>query len=71
MYRLIGARKDLFNQNIVKLNPYQVLDVKGILKTKNLVYHLSVENILNREYEDIYGYSTMPMSINLGLSFRI
>jgi vitamin B12 transporter len=71
MYRLIGARKDLFNQKIVKLNPYQVLDVKGILKTKNVVYHLSVENIFNREYEDVYGYSTMPMSINLGLSFRI
>lgn len=62
--RWYSSREDLDqNNNQVKLNGFFVLDV-GIRKSweKDDV-GLQVKNLLDREYEELYGYSVLPFSI--------
>lgn len=58
-----SSREDKVGTNFVKLNGYEVLDL-GVKKTwdKDAV-GIEIKNILDREYENIYGYSTMPRSV--------
>lgn len=62
--RWFSSRKDIDeNGNIVKLNSFAVLDL-GIRKVweKDDV-GLVFKNVLDREYEELYGYSVLPISV--------
>lgn len=60
---IFSSREDKVGANFVKLAGYEVIDF-GVKKTweKDAV-GIEIKNILDREYENIYGYSTMPRSV--------
>lgn len=62
--RWFSSRKDIDeNGNVVKLNGFSVLDI-GIRKIwERDDVGLQFKNVLDREYEELYGYSVMPFSI--------
>jgi len=71
--RYFSARKDLDPEGkIVKLNPYEIYHLGLNYREENFNLGFLVQNILNREYEEMYGYSSMPRSyyINYSLSFN-
>jgi vitamin B12 transporter len=63
--RWFSSRKDFGSTGITKLNGYEVMDF-SIRKTweKDDVA-LQLKNVMNREYEEIYGFSVMPRSVFL------
>lgn len=64
--RWFSSRKDLE----AKLNPYEVFDF-GIVKTmqKNEIA-IQIKNMLDRQYEDIYGFGVLPRSIFSSFTHR-
>jgi vitamin B12 transporter len=62
--RWSSARKD-FDQsgNVVKLNGYHAFDLGFKYLFTKLELGLQVINILDRQYEELYGYSVMPRSV--------
>jgi vitamin B12 transporter len=61
--RWYSSRKDFGTTGITKLNGYEVTDI-SIRKTwAQDDVALQLKNILNREYEEIYGFNVMPRSI--------
>lgn len=69
--RLVDAREDIDEVgNRVKLNPYQVSSAGGIYRQGSSEISLTIENIFNREYEDIYATTVMPLSFWMNLNYR-
>ncbi len=60
--RWFGARKDEDSGNVTKLNPYEVVDLGVRANWGATEMNLQLQNILDREYEDIYGFSVQPRS---------
>ncbi len=61
--RWFSSRKDYGEVDIDKINGYEVVDF-GVRKTwERDDVGLQVKNILNREYENNYGFSTMPRAV--------
>lgn len=54
----------------VKLNGYEAFDFGMRYMFTSVDIGLQVLNILNREYEDLYGFSTMPRSIFVHTGIR-
>ena len=70
--RWFDARKDLdVNGQVVKLNPYETIDLRYIHKQGRDTWGMLVNNLFNREYEEIYGTSVMPLAVtfNFGRDF--
>src|SRR5690606_4592785 len=64
--RWFSARKDFQG----KLNGYEVLDA-GIRKSWDKDdASVQVKNILNREYEELYGFSVLPRSVFANYTHR-
>lgn len=69
--RLISSRVDVDELGKrVKLNPYQVSSVGGHWIRGPYELTLTVENVFDREYEDIYATTVMPLSFWSNLSYR-
>lgn len=77
-YKFVGARKDLFyNSNTfmneeVELGAYHLIDLYtdyAFLKGK-LKLFVDAKNILNQKYYEVYGYSPLPASVNVGANVR-
>ncbi len=79
----IGERSDLFfffdettfsfSSREVSLESYVLLNANisySFLKNSMETF-LSVGNILNTDYMEIYGFATRPVNFNLGLSFKL
>ncbi len=65
--RWFSSRRDFDG----RLNPYEVVDV-GV--RKNWDRHdlsLQIRNVLNREYEELYGFSVLPRSLFMGYGLRL
>lgn len=70
-FRQNNERQDLDESgSIVKLNGYETFNVGGLLKRKKQEYGIRVQNLTNRQYEDLYGYSVMPRSLFLHYGTR-
>jgi vitamin B12 transporter len=78
-FKAFDARKDSFfdltdfETKTVDLSDYQLLDVYceyKILKGK-LAFFIDAKNILNQEYYEVYGYSTLRFNANVGVSARL
>lgn len=70
--RFFSSRADLDPLgNEVKLNPFQVFDLGVHHKWSNQDLTIRLVNIFDREYEELYGYSVMPLSIfgSYGINF--
>lgn len=77
--KTFGERKDLlFNPDNfyaaeqVSLDEYTLLDVYGEYKmiSDRLTFFIDLRNILNQDYSEVYGYTTMGINLNTGLNFR-
>lgn len=62
--RWFGARKDIdLSEKIVKLNGFETVDLGGVYRWKTQEVSLQIQNLLDREYEEVYGFSVMPRSV--------
>ena len=77
-YKLTGYRKDLFYNSDtfmneeVDLEEYHLIDFYtdyAFLKGKLNVF-VDAKNLLNQKYYEVYGYSPLPTSVNVGASIR-
>jgi vitamin B12 transporter len=62
------GQKDL--NSVVKLNGYEAFDLGYRYFFSNIELGFQVLNLMNREYEELYGYSVMPRSIFVHSGFR-
>lgn len=61
--RWFSSRKDFGTTGITKLNSYEVLDF-SIRKTwEEDDVALQLKNVLNREYEELFGFNVMPRAL--------
>ncbi len=76
--KFFGKRKDLYfnmdtytNQS-VNLTAYTLLDVYAEYRLKKMkaTFFTDIKNILNTNYEEVYGYNTMGININAGVNVR-
>ncbi len=73
--KYVGDRDDLeyftdWNGAPVTLDPYTLLNFRAQADViDNLTLFLKVNNILNQEYEEVYGYSTLGINANLGVKY--
>jgi vitamin B12 transporter len=77
--KTFSERKDLFfNPNnffaaeVVTLKSYALVDAYASYSLVDNKLSLFVEgkNILNQDYREVYGYNTMGLNVNSGLSFK-
>lgn len=69
--RWYSSRKDINEAGeTIKLNGYDVFDLGFRYLFTDLDLGLQILNILNREYEELYGYSIMPRSLFLHTGLR-
>lgn len=62
--RFFSSRKDLDeNGDGVKLNGYEVMDLGVKLTLDRDDFGIQLKNVLDREYEETYGYSVLPRSV--------
>lgn len=61
--RWFSSRKDFGDTGITKLNGYEVTDISVRKTWEKDDVAIELKNVLNREYEDLYGFSVMPRSI--------
>lgn len=65
--RWFSSRRDFD----AKLNPYEVIDL-GVRKSwARDDLSLQLRNVLNREYEDLYGFSVLPRSVFVTFTHRL
>lgn len=61
--RWYSARKDYGDTGIDKLNGFEVMDFSIRKSWEKDDVALMVKNVLNREYEELYGFNVMPRSL--------
>jgi len=70
--RYFSSRQDLDpSGKKVKLNPYELYHLGVNYHQEKFTLEFLIQNIMNREYEEMYGYSVMPRSyfINYSMNF--
>lgn len=78
-FRTIGQRNDIyfdmntFTNQSATLASYQLLDVYGEYKVlaNRLTFFVNAKNLLNQDYQEVYGYSTMKFNIMVGVNARL
>jgi vitamin B12 transporter len=61
--RWFSSRKDFGTAGVTKLNGYEVMDI-GVRKIwERDEFGIQVKNVLNREYEEIFGFNVLPRSL--------
>ncbi|MFZ1808121.1 MAG: TonB-dependent receptor [Cyclobacteriaceae bacterium] len=77
--KTFSERKDLFFNpdnfyaaEQVSMDSYVLVDVYAEYKmiTDRLKFFVDFRNILDQDYAEVYGYNTMGVNLNTGLSFR-
>lgn len=74
----VGSREDLvfdnttFSSSRVKLEPYFLINFSASYQIlKYLRFHFRIENLLNANYQEVYGYSTAGFSVYGGIKLSI
>jgi vitamin B12 transporter len=78
-FKAFGSRKDSFfnltdfSTKQVSLSAYQLLDVYAEYKflSSKLKLFADAKNILNQDYTEVYGYNTVRLNINTGISLNL
>ncbi len=76
--KFFGKRTDLyfdmdsFTNQTVSLSAYALIDfyAEYSLKKTKATFFVDLKNILNTDYQEIYGYNTMGININTGIRAR-
>lgn len=68
-YQYTGTRTDLVSGNKVSLNPYHLWDFTSRYSISNssILIHMSIHNILDDQYEEIKGFTTLGRNLRLGV----
>lgn len=68
-YQYTGTRTDLVSGNKVSLNPYRLWDFTSRYSIPNssILLHMSIHNILDEQYEEIKGFTTLGRNLRLGV----
>lgn len=62
--RWFDSRKDEdFSENSVKLSSFETFDVGGVYRRNKHEFSVQLINILDRDFEELYGFSVMPRSL--------
>lgn len=62
--RWFDSRKDEdFSQNTVKLSSFETFDLGGVYRMNKHEFSLQVNNVFDRNFEELYGFSVMPRSV--------
>lgn len=61
--RWFDSRKDSFAGKRIKLNSFETVDLGTVYRWKRQEISLQLVNLLNRDYEEIAGFSVMPRSV--------
>ena len=77
--KFFGKREDLyfnmdtFMNQTVSLKAYTLIDVYGEYRLKkfNSTFFVDIKNILNADYQEVYGYTTMGININGGVRVKL
>ncbi len=77
--KTFGQRDDLyfdlntFTNQSATLAAYALLDFHADYKLKNqkVSFFVDVRNLLNQDYQEVYGYSTMGINVNGGINIRL
>jgi len=70
-FRSYGQRLDYSYPSNITLPAYQLLDAYAQYGINGRVkVFVNVNNILDKRYQEIYGYSTMGTNFNAGVSFN-
>ena len=77
--KVFGKRDDLyfdtntFTNQSASLSAYALLDFHADYKLKNqkVSFFVDVRNLLNQDYEEVYGYNTMGINVNGGINIRL
>jgi vitamin B12 transporter len=77
--KAFGKRNDLYFDNNTFMNQeaelpaYSLLDfhVDYKLKKERVAFFADVRNLLNQDYEETYGYSTLGITFNAGVTIRL
>ena len=61
-----------FTNKNATLSPYQLLDIYTEYKLLNgkLTLFANAKNILNQDYQEVYGYNTMKFNIQAGMNVK-
>ncbi len=77
--KTFGERNDLyfdtntFTNQSATLSGYALLDfhVDYKLKNQKVTFFVDVRNLLDQDYEEVYGYNTMGINVNGGINIRL
>ena len=68
----VGERLDRSLSGDETLDPYQLINLSGVVKmAKNLWMEARVDNLLDEDYEQVYGYNTPGLSVFLGVNYKL
>jgi vitamin B12 transporter len=78
-FRTVGQRSDIyfdlntFTNQSATLASYQLLDVYAEYKwlANRLTFFVNAKNMLNQDYQEVYGYSTMKFNVMAGVNARL
>jgi vitamin B12 transporter len=71
-YQWQDSRKDFDEAgSIVRLNPYETVDLGFKYVQPDHDFGIEIKNIFNREYENLYAYSVMPLSVFFHYGMKI
>ena len=68
--RYVGKQIDVLYPGYVILPSYTVLNFGGKFLLKKLSLTISLRNLLNKNYEEIYGYSALGFSASIGVRYK-
>jgi vitamin B12 transporter len=68
-YQYTGTRTDLVSGNKVSLNPYRLWDFTSryLIPNSSILLHMSIHNILDEQYEEIKGFTTLGRNLRVGV----
>ncbi len=68
----VGERLDRTLTGDEILDPYHLINLSGVVNmAKNLWMEARVDNLLDEDYEQVYGYNTPGMSVFLGVKYKL
>lgn len=70
--RWFDSRKDEdFSEKPVKLSSFETFDIGGIYRRNKHEFSLQLINVLDRDFEELYGFSVVPRSLFASYSISI
>ena len=68
----VGERLDRTFNGDETLDPYHLINLSGVVKmAKNLWMEARVDNLLDEDYELVYGYNTPGLSVFVGVNYQL